>query len=106
VTPEQEHLLRQINNDFEEYHRDVNANLRIKSMPIGPGFRLRDLDKYAAFLDSTPAEKAEFMKTVHPDEVEFFESLLIARAEYEVAEERGQTPLTQQKVDRHQDRYK
>ncbi|TAY50917.1 hypothetical protein [Rhizobium leguminosarum] len=106
MTPEQEHLLRQINDDFEEYHRDVNANLRIKSMPIGPGFRLRDLDKYKAFLDSTPTEQAEFLKAVHKDEIEFFEEMLIARAEFEIAEERGAGPITQEKVDRYPDRYK
>ncbi|NKM65278.1 hypothetical protein GFL58_30645 [Rhizobium leguminosarum bv. viciae] len=106
MTPEQERLLMQINADFEEYHRVVNANLRIKRMPHGPGFRLRDFDKYAEFLDSSPSEQAEFMQTLHPDEVEFYEQLAIARAEYEIAEERGAGPITQEKVDRYPDRYK
>lgn len=83
MTPEQEALLIQINEDFEQYHADVNAGLRIKRMPTGPGFRLRDLEFYEKFLDSSPAEQAEFMESVHPDEVNFYEQLLIARAEYD-----------------------
>lgn len=106
MTPEQEHLLIQINEDFEGYHESVNRNLRIKRMPTGPGFRLRDLDLYEKFLDSTPTEQAEFLSTVHADEIEFYEQLLIARAEYEVAEARGNTPLIQERIDRHPDRYR
>jgi hypothetical protein len=106
VTPDQQRLLIEISEDFEEHHAVVNRNLRIKRMPTGPGFRLRDLDKYAAFLDSSPSEQAEFMETVHPDEVEFYEQLAIARAEYEIAEERGSGPLTQDKMDVYPDRYK
>lgn len=106
LTPEQKALLTQINEDFERYHRDVNAGLRIKNMPTGSGFRLRDLDLYAAFLDSTPTEQAKFMSTVHPDEIEFYEQLLISCAEFEIAEERGIVPTTQDEVDRHPERYK
>ncbi|MBY5407410.1 hypothetical protein HFO98_02805 [Rhizobium leguminosarum] len=106
ITPEQERLLTEINDDFEEHHAFVNRTLRIKSMPTGPGFRLRDLDKYQAFLDSRPTDQAEFLKAVHKDEIEFFEELLIARAEFEIAEERGAGPITQEKVDRYPDRYK
>lgn len=58
-------------------------------MPTAPGFRLRDLDLYAEFLDSSPAEQARSMTSVHPDEVAFFGKLLISRAEFEAAEERG-----------------
>lgn len=86
MTPEQERLLTQINEDFDAYHEVVNRNLRIMYMPTGPGFKLRDLDKYETFLDSTPTEQAEFMTTVHPDEVDFFEQLLTARVKFEVAE--------------------
>ncbi|TAV14709.1 hypothetical protein [Rhizobium ruizarguesonis] len=106
MTPEQERLVIQINEDFEEYHRDVNAGLRIKRVPTGPGFRLRDLDWYAEFLDSGLDAQAEFMSTVNPDEVEFYERLLISRAEFEIAEERGQLPLTQDRIDRHPERYR
>jgi hypothetical protein len=86
VTPEQERLLIQINEDFEQYHADVNAGLRITHMPVGPGFRLRDLDLYERFLDSSPAEQALFLKAVHPDEIKFFRELQLARVEFQIAE--------------------
>ncbi|WP_172716966.1 hypothetical protein [Neorhizobium sp. T6_25] len=106
MTPEQERLLIQINEDFDEHHDVVNRNLRIKRMPTGPGFRLRDLDLYEKFLDSTAAEQTAFMEAAHPDEIDFYEQLLIARAEYEIAEERGHTPLTQERIDRYPERYR
>lgn len=105
MTPEQERLLIQINEDFEGYHRDVNAGLRIKHMPDGPGFRLRDLELYEKFLDSTPADRAEFMTKVHPDEIEFFQELLMSRIEYEIAEEKSGS-ITQNRVDRNPERYR
>ncbi|MGO8034934.1 hypothetical protein [Rhizobium leguminosarum] len=86
MTPEQERLLTEINEDFEGYHDSVNRNLRITHMPSGPGFRLRDLDKYEVFLDSSPAEQTKFIASVHPDEIKFFEELQLARVEYEIAE--------------------
>ncbi|MGO7353923.1 hypothetical protein ACCS66_04205 [Rhizobium ruizarguesonis] len=105
MTPEQQRLLIEINEDFEEHHAVVNRNLRIKRMPTGPGFRLRDLDKYAVFLDTTPAEQAEFMKSVHPDELEFYEQLLMSRIEFEIAEEKSGS-ITEDRVARNPDRYR
>jgi len=104
MTPEQERLLAEINDDFEEYHCYVNGRLRIKRMPVMLGFRLRDLDKYEAFLDSSPTERAKFMDDVHPDEIEFYEQLLLARIDYEVAEEKSGS-ITEERVARNPDRY-
>jgi hypothetical protein len=100
MTPEQEALLIRVNEDFEELHANVNAGLRIKRMPSGPGFRLRDLDLYAEFLDSTPAEQADFIAGVHLDEVEFFEELRMSRIEFKIAEEKSGS-ITQDRVDRN-----
>ncbi|HBF30621.1 hypothetical protein [Rhizobium sp.] len=105
MTPEKEKLLIQINEDFEGYHRDVNAGLRIKRMPTIAGFRLRDLDLYAEFLDSGPAEQAEFMAGVHPDEIDFYEKLLMARIDFEIAEEKSGS-ITEDRVARNPDRYR
>ncbi len=74
-------------------------------MPTGPGFRLRDLDLYEKFLDSSPAEQAEFMEKVHPDEIEFFEQLLMSRIEYEIGEEKSGS-ITEDRVDRNPERYR
>ncbi|TRA96870.1 MULTISPECIES: hypothetical protein [Agrobacterium] len=104
MTPEQERLLTEINDDFEDFHADVNRSLRIKRMPLIPGFRLRDLDKYAAFLDSGPAEQAKFLEDVHPDEAEFFAQLLMSRIDFEIAEEKSGS-ITDEKVARYPDRY-
>ena len=104
MTPEQEQLLIEINDDFEEFHDAVNRNLRIKRMPVMAGFRLRDLDKYEAFLDSSPAERVKFLESVHPDEVEFYEQFLIARIDYEIAEKKSGS-ITEERVARNPDRY-
>lgn len=104
MTPEQERLLNEINTDFEEHHAVVNRNPRIKRMPVMPGFRLRDLDRYAAFLDSSPAEQTDFMRGVHPDEVEFYEQLMLSRVEFEIAEEKSGS-ITEERVARNRDRY-
>jgi len=74
--------MHQINGEFDEYHRIINDGLRIKWMPTGPGFRLRDLERYEAFLESSPSEQSEFLKTVHADELEFWRALQAARLAY------------------------
>ncbi len=63
-----------------------------------------DLDLYAKFLDSAPVHQAEFMADVHPDEIDFFEQLLNSRAAYEVADDRGNTPLIATDGSRKNDR--
>lgn len=105
ITEEQERLLIQINEDFERYHADVNARLRIKRMPTGPGFRLRDLDLYAEFLDGNPDEQSEFIKAAHPDEVAFFQQLQMARIDFEIGEEKSGS-ITEDRVARDPDRYR
>lgn len=104
MTPEQERLLTEINDDFEQHHAVVNRNLRIKRMPVMAGFRLSDLNKYEAFLDSSPADRARFLKDVHPDEVEFYERLLMSRIDFELAEEKSGS-ITEERVARNPDRY-
>ncbi|WP_322886525.1 hypothetical protein U8C31_18350 [Sinorhizobium medicae] len=104
MTPEQKRLLTEINDDFEDFHAVVNRSLRIKRMPVMAGFRLRDLDKYAAFLDSSPDEQASFMAAVHPNEVEFYEHLLLSRIGFEIAEEKSGS-ITEERVARNPERY-
>lgn len=104
TTPEQARLLTEINDDFEQVHVDINRTLRIKRIPVMAGFRLRDLDKYSAFLDSSPEEQANFMSTVHPDEVEFYEQLQISRIEYDIAEEKSGS-ITEERVARNPEQY-
>ncbi|RVO68332.1 hypothetical protein [Sinorhizobium meliloti] len=82
MSDEQERLMRQINADFDKMHQSINAGLRISWMPTGPGFRVRDLEKYEAFLDSTKDEQNEFLKTVHADELKFWRALQAARSAY------------------------
>lgn len=82
MSDEQDQLMRQINGDFDEFHRVVNEGLRTKWMPTGPCFRLRDLDRYEAFLDSSPSEQAAFLETVHPDELGFWLELQTSREAY------------------------
>ncbi|TCA62720.1 hypothetical protein E0J16_00080 [Rhizobium pisi] len=105
MTPEQERLLIQINEDFDGFHDVVNRNLRIKRMPTGASFRLRDLDKYEAFLNSTPSDQAAFMTTGHPDEIDFFEQLLMSRIEFEIAEEKSGS-ITEDRVARNPGSYR
>lgn len=104
MTPEQERLLTEINDGFEEVHDAVNERLRIKCMPVMAGFRLRDLDKYSAFLDSSPAERVKFLENVHPDEVEFYEQLLLSRIDFEIAEEKSGS-ITEERVAMNTERY-
>ncbi|MGO4569048.1 hypothetical protein AB4Z52_29375 [Rhizobium sp. 2YAF20] len=105
VLEEQARLMIEINDDFDEYHKIVNDGLRIKWMPMGPGFRVRDLDRYEAFLDSSDAEQAEFLKTVDEDEVEFWLELLTARAMYVHPDDKRDGSITEAKVARHPERY-
>ncbi|WP_179869576.1 hypothetical protein [Rhizobium anhuiense] len=44
------------------------------------------------------------MKAVHKDEIEFFEELLIARAEFEIAEEKSGS-ITEERVAKNSERY-
>lgn len=105
MTPEQERLMIEINEGWDEIHASVNSRFRIKQMPTGAGFHIRDFDLYEKFLDSPPDEQAEFMKTVHPDEQEFFERLLLSRIEFEIAEEKSGS-ITEDRVDRNPERYR
>lgn len=90
-TDGRDELMRQINVDFDEFHRVINDGLRISWMPTGPGFRLRDLKKYEAFLDSAQEEQAAFLKTVPDEELDFWRGLQTARAAYlkDLESERG-----------------
>ncbi|WFP91351.1 hypothetical protein [Ensifer adhaerens] len=82
MSDELDRLMWEINDAFDEFHRGISDGLRINWMPTGPGFRLRDLERYEAFLESSPAEQAEFLKTVHSDELKFWHELQSARAAY------------------------
>lgn len=68
------------------------------------GFRQRDLDKYEKFLNSSPADRAKFLESVHPYEVKFYEQLLMTRIDYEIADEKSGS-IADERVVRNPERY-
>jgi hypothetical protein len=53
ATPEQIRAMHEMNEAREELTDGVKEILRVKHIPVMPGWRDRDLDKYITFLDSS-----------------------------------------------------
>ncbi|MBO9170903.1 hypothetical protein [Rhizobium sp. L245/93] len=76
MTEEQDRLLAEIGEAHGEYEDDVRADLRITHMPVTQGFRIEDLDFYAAFLDMTADDQERVISRKKEYDRDFYRALL------------------------------